>query len=45
MILAAIKQPAGKIAVSSAVPRSGSFTINLTAAPTTQLKVAYLILG
>jgi hypothetical protein len=45
MILATLQQAAGKIAVASAVPGSGSFIIHLTAAPTSSVKVAYFIIG
>jgi len=40
-----LARAAGTIAVSSALPHSGSFTINLTAAPATKLTVAYFIIG
>lgn len=45
MILATLQQTAGTAAVASAVPGSGSFTIHLTAAPTSKVKIAYFILG
>ena len=45
MILSTIQQTAGRIAVSSAVPHSGSFTIHLTAAAASKLKVAYFVIG
>jgi hypothetical protein len=45
MILATPQTAAGAIAVANAVPASGSFTINLTAAPTSSVKVAWFVIG
>lgn len=45
MILATLQQAAGAVAVASAVPGSGSFTVNLTAAPAAKVKVAYFVIG
>jgi len=45
LILATLHRAAGSIAVASAVPGSGSFTINLSRAPATNIQVAYLVLG
>jgi hypothetical protein len=45
MILATLQTAAGAITVANAVPASGSFTINLTAAPSSSVKVAWFVLG
>jgi len=45
MILATLQTDAGAIGVANAVPAAGSFTINLTAAPTSSVKVAWMVLG
>jgi hypothetical protein len=45
MVLATLQGAAGDVAVANAVPASGSFTINLTAAPTTAVKVAWFVIG
>ena len=44
MILATLEGDAGTIAVANAVPVLGSFTINLTAAPTSVVQVAWIVL-
>jgi hypothetical protein len=45
MILATLQSNAGSIAVANAVPASGSFTINLTAAHSSSVKVAWFVIG
>jgi len=45
MILATLQSLAGSIAVANAIPGSGSFTINLTAAPSNSVKVAWFVIG
>ncbi len=45
MILATLQSDAGAIAVANAVPGAGSFTINLTAAPSSAVKVAWFVIG
>ena len=44
MILATLQSDAGEVAVANAVPGSGSFTINLTAAHPSPVKVAWFVL-
>jgi hypothetical protein len=45
LVLATLHQAAGPVAVASAVPSSGSFTIHLTRAPASGVQAAYLVLG
>ncbi len=45
MILATLQSNAGSIAVANALPGAGSFTINLTAAHSRPVKVAWFIIG
>jgi len=45
IILATLQTDVGAIAVASAVPHSGSFRINLTAAPSRPVKVAWFVIG
>jgi hypothetical protein len=45
MILATLQNDVGAIAVASAVPHSGSFRINLTAAPSSSVKVPWFVIG
>jgi hypothetical protein len=45
MILATLQSNAGSIAVANAVPGSGSFTINLTAAHSSSVKVTWFVIG
>jgi hypothetical protein len=45
LIIATLQTAAGAIAVANAIPASGSFTINLTAAPTSAVKVAWFVIG
>jgi hypothetical protein len=45
MVLATLQTAAGAIGVANAVPAAGSFSINLTAAPTSAVKVAWMVLG
>ncbi|MGO9559785.1 MAG: hypothetical protein ACLPQS_06990 [Acidimicrobiales bacterium] len=45
IVLATLQTKAGAIAVANAVPASGSFTINLTAAHSSPVKVAWFVIG
>jgi hypothetical protein len=45
MVIATLQTDAGTVAVANAVPGAGKFTINLTAAPTSAVKVAWFVLG
>jgi hypothetical protein len=45
IILATLQTDVGSIAVANAVPASGSFRINLTAAPSRPVKVAWFVIG
>jgi hypothetical protein len=45
MILATLQDDVGAIAVANAVAHSGSFRINLSAAPTSAVKVAWFVIG
>ena len=44
-VFATLQADAGAIAVANAVPADGSFTINLTAAPTSPVQVAWMVLN
>jgi hypothetical protein len=43
--LATLQGDAGAIAVANAIPATGSFTINLTAAPSSAVQVAWFVIG
>ena len=45
MVIATLQTAAGAIGVANAVPATGKFTINLMAAPTGAVKVAWFIIG
>jgi hypothetical protein len=45
MILATLQSDAGEVAVANAVAASGYFTINLTAAHSSSVKVAWFVIG
>jgi hypothetical protein len=45
LVIATLQTPAGAIGVANAVPGTGTFTVNPTAAPTTAVKVAYFVIG
>ncbi|MGA3354971.1 MAG: hypothetical protein ABSD85_17590 [Acidimicrobiales bacterium] len=45
VILATLRSDAGDLAVANAVPASGYFTINLTGAHSSSVKVAWFVIG
>lgn len=45
MVIATLQTADGAVAVANAVPGAGKFTINLTAAPASAVKVAWFVLG
>lgn len=45
LVLATMQQNVSGVSVQSAVPASGSFTINLTKAPTAAVKVAWFVIN
>jgi len=44
MVFATLQSQAGEIAVANVTPKTGSFTINLTSAPSSSVQVAWFVL-